>query len=123
MILSLSLFLGGCSFDESLESSQQRDGDDMNVIQDIWPQALDQMLRWERALAIVSQPWNISIAPTVLPAVSTRKRVVQPSNNQPSSITSIPQTSIVVPQPTPVVVPTVAPNPIREEDDSHEEDD
>ena len=37
-------FLHGCGFDESLESSQQKDGDDLNVIQNIWPQALDQAL-------------------------------------------------------------------------------
>ncbi|MEI6673402.1 MAG: hypothetical protein WCL02_09225 [bacterium] len=34
-LLSLSLFLGGCSFDESLESTQQHDGDDINVLQNI----------------------------------------------------------------------------------------
>jgi len=35
MVLALSLSLSGCGFDESAESTQQRDGDDMNVIQDI----------------------------------------------------------------------------------------
>ena len=39
-------FLHGCGFDESLESSQQKDGDDFNVIQDIGPQALDKVFQW-----------------------------------------------------------------------------
>ncbi len=38
--------MSGCGFDEPLERNQQHDGDDINVIQDIWPQALDKMLRW-----------------------------------------------------------------------------
>ena len=37
-------FLHGCGFDENIETHQQKDGDDLNVIQNIWPQALDQAL-------------------------------------------------------------------------------
>ncbi|MEI6119399.1 MAG: hypothetical protein WCP92_09780 [bacterium] len=35
LLVSLSLFLSGCNFDETFESTQQHDGDDMNVIRDI----------------------------------------------------------------------------------------
>ena len=52
LLVSLSLFLSGCNFDESFESNQQHDGDDMDVIRDIWPQALDQMLQWEKSESI-----------------------------------------------------------------------
>ncbi|MEI7557518.1 MAG: hypothetical protein WCJ45_01375 [bacterium] len=34
-LVSFSLLLSGCGFDEPLERNQQHDGDDINVIQDI----------------------------------------------------------------------------------------
>jgi hypothetical protein len=33
--------LSGCNFDESFERNQEHDGDDIDVIKNIWPQALD----------------------------------------------------------------------------------
>ena len=60
LFLSLSLVLSGCSFDESLETTQQHDGDDIGVIQNIWPQALDQMLWWTTS-SIHSQSWTQSL--------------------------------------------------------------
>ncbi len=59
LLLSLSLLLSGCGFDESLESNQQHDGDDMNVIQDIWPQALDKILQSNTSLVQpLAQPYS-----------------------------------------------------------------
>ena len=55
-LCSTLLFLSGCGFDESLEKTQQNDGDDINVIQDIWPQALDQ--------ALGTQPASVSSSPS-----------------------------------------------------------
>ncbi len=52
LLVSLSLFLSGCNFDETFESTQQHDGDDMNVIRDIWPQALDQVFQWKKSTSI-----------------------------------------------------------------------
>lgn len=52
LLVSLSLFLSGCNFDETFESNQQHDGDDMNVIRDIWPQALDQVFQWKKTTSI-----------------------------------------------------------------------
>ena len=43
--LSTLLLLSGCGFDESLEKNQLRDGDDLRVIGDVWPQALDQVMQ------------------------------------------------------------------------------
>lgn len=39
------LLLSGCTFDEMFEKNQQKDGDDIQVIQDVWPQALDQVFQ------------------------------------------------------------------------------
>lgn len=41
------LGISGCGFDEPLETTQQHDGDDINILQDVWPQALDQVIRWQ----------------------------------------------------------------------------
>ena len=54
-LLCLSILLSGCSFDEAFENNQQRDGDDMNVIQDVWPQALDQALNLDPNIVIWSK--------------------------------------------------------------------
>jgi len=43
LISSSVLFLSGCGFDEKFETTQQHDGDDINVLQDVWPQVLDQV--------------------------------------------------------------------------------
>jgi len=75
LLISFSLLLSGCGFDESLETSQQHDGDDMNVIQNIWPQALDQMLRWLSAPIISQQSSNV-VVPSYAPSL------VQKSSNQ-----------------------------------------
>ena len=75
LFLSLSLVLSGCSFDESLEATQQHDGDDIGVIQNIWPQALDQMLWWR-------------VPPVVLPQASLQ--VPQPQHSrQVASLSSV----------------------------------
>jgi hypothetical protein len=34
-VLLLSIVLSGCSIEETFENPQQRDGDDLNVIQDV----------------------------------------------------------------------------------------
>jgi len=84
LIVSLSLLLSGCGFDESLESNQQHDGDDMNVIQNIWPQALDKMLQSNATSPSSLAQWldqQSLTADTVsapLPQVSDQS-VVQPS--------------------------------------------
>jgi hypothetical protein len=35
LLISLSLFLSGCNFDESFERNQEHDGDDIDVIKNI----------------------------------------------------------------------------------------
>lgn len=75
-LVSLSLLLSGCSFDESFEKNQQHDGDDMNVIQNVWPQALDQMLRW-LSVPVVSQSPSVQMVPSYTPTVVSQKAPVQ----------------------------------------------
>lgn len=60
-LVSTSLFLSGCGLDETFESNQKNDGDDINIIQDVWPQALDQMLQSRSTPAVSSQPSNQTI--------------------------------------------------------------
>lgn len=108
-LVSLSLFLSGCGFDESLESNQQHDGDDMNVIQNIWPQALDQMLRW-LSVPIVSQQLPVQVIPSYVPTVVSQKTPVQ---TPPPIVSPEVVEPIVEPSPTPIV----------SEDDYDREDD
>jgi len=35
LLVSFSFLLSGCGLDESFESNQQNDGDDINIIQDV----------------------------------------------------------------------------------------
>jgi hypothetical protein len=71
-VLFLSLVLSGCNFDEGFEDNQQMDGDDFNVIQDIWPQALDQImhLSGNKPIDASSQTPDISNASSVAPSVA-----------------------------------------------------
>ena len=86
-LVSLSLFLSGCDFDEMFESNQQHDGDDMNVIKNIWPQALDQMLWSEKSTSIAQwldqpvQQASVDAVPLILPQPTD----IQPSPAQPST--------------------------------------
>ena len=52
IIISLSLFLSGCGFDESLETNQQHDGDDINVVQNVWPQALEKVFQPKNSVTV-----------------------------------------------------------------------
>jgi len=75
LLFSILLFLSWCSFDESFEKNSQRDGDDMDVIQNIWPQALDQALQINSSIPIISKEllkksetwYNIPVIPTKPP--------------------------------------------------------
>ena len=87
LLISFSLFLSGCDFDEMFESNQQHDGDDMNVIRDIWPQALDQMLWSKKSESIVQwldQPVK-QVSVDAVPSVAPQVTNTQPSTVQASS--------------------------------------
>ena len=122
VVCSLSLLVvGGCSFDESLETSQQHDGDDINVIQDVWPQALDKVLYGYASPVVVAQSFEqLSPSPVIVSIPSpSSKQSVQPS-----------VTPIVAPQPLPqqsnqtIQTPAPAGEDIssKEEDDNWERD-
>ncbi|MCX6822848.1 MAG: hypothetical protein NTX91_02525 [candidate division SR1 bacterium] len=66
-------FLHGCGFDESIENSQQRDGDDFNVIRDIGPQALDKVFQGNGATTTTQ---------TQTPATASIEVQTATSNNQ-----------------------------------------
>ncbi|EKD25216.1 MAG: hypothetical protein ACD_80C00102G0008 [uncultured bacterium (gcode 4)] len=58
LLVSFSFLLSGCGLDESFESNQQNDGDDINIIQDVWSQALDQMLQSRSTPVVWSQSFS-----------------------------------------------------------------
>lgn len=60
-LLWLSLLLSGCSLEEAFESREQRDGDDINVIQDVWPQAFDQALNLDPNTILWSQSNEVQL--------------------------------------------------------------
>ena len=99
LFICFSLLLSGCGFDESLETSQQHDGDDIGVIENIWPQALDQMLRW-LSTPIVSQQSSDTLTSSYSPTFVTQ----QPSNQTIQLSTVSPKISEPVVQIAPVPV-------------------
>jgi len=109
LFICFSLLLSGCGFDESLEASQQHDGDDIGVIENIWPQALDQMLRWLSAPIVLQQ------SPDRLPPSYVPTSVSQQSSNQTA------QSSTISSQISEQVIQTVSP-PIVSEDNRGWED-
>lgn len=108
-VISLSLFLSGCSLDEMFETNQQHDGDDINVVRDIWPQALDQMLQSEDEPSITQ--WLKQ--PTQATSVNTASS--QPTNQEINQQVTT-QTPIVEETP-------VSQNASEREDSSFWEDD
>ncbi len=82
-VLLLSIVLSGCSIEETFENPQQRDGDDLNVIQDVWPQAFDQMLNFDPRTIVRSQ-----ISEQKLPINNTKSILYKPSNDTETIINS-----------------------------------
>ena len=121
LLLSLSLFLSGCSFDESLEGNQQHDGDDMNVIQNIWPQALDQVLRW-LPVPVVTQKPTVTTIPSYSPSFVEQKKASQPSVVEVSE--SIPSSPPADVQPSvEPTTPSLVWEPVREWNDGRQWED
>jgi len=83
LLLLFFIVLSGCSVEETLENQQQRDGDDLNVIQDVWPQAFDQMLNFDPRTIVWSQ-----ISEQKLPIDNTQNLLYKPSNDTETIINS-----------------------------------
>jgi len=83
LLLLFFIVLSGCSVEETLENQQQRDGDDLNVIQDVWPQAFDQMLNFDPRTIVWSQ-----ISEQKLPIDKTKNLLYKPSNDTETIINS-----------------------------------
>lgn len=111
------LLLSGCEFDEVFESSQAHDGDDINVLQDVWPQALDKVFGARED----------SVAQITIPSGSSSMKKVQVSST-PGSIPSqsqesLPSLSQETLMPADEIIQPVNPEPSYTQYDRYEEDD
>lgn len=117
LLASFLLFLSGCNSTTSLTNTQGYSSDDIDVIENIWPQALDQMLLW-LDVPVVEQTPVVAPAPSYSPSLLSKPPVVKnPVVEQ-----------AVVQQPVmqqPVIIPSVSPfvENNRERDDDYEDDD
>lgn len=114
-VLSL-LFLSGCTFDEPLEKTQINDNDDINIIQEIWPQALDQMLGATYTPATVSPVSQVTVP--VQTIQNTRATTPSVQQTLPSEEVTVPVQTVQ----TPVQTVQVSPPTVRQRDSEWEDD-